>query len=101
MGHPCTGALGAPLHWSAWGSLAPVWYGQMSAMAVCRRTLTHNTVFIYRLLLNIHNVCGCINIYSVFDPFKSGNVFVLYGVHILVVKVMLCISPSRHPCGWP
>ena len=64
-------------------------------MAICRRTLIHNTVFIYRLLLNIHNVCGCINIYSVFDPFKSGNVFVLYGVHILVVKVMLC-NIGRH-----
>ena len=63
-------------------------------MSICPGTLTHDTVFIYRLLLNIHNVCGCINIYSVFDPFKSGNVFVLYGVHILVVKVMLCISPS-------
>ena len=47
----------------SWRSMPiPLWYGQMSAMSICHRTLTHNTVFIYKLLLNIHRTCWCINI---------------------------------------
>ena len=67
----------------------------------CCFTLTCDSVFIYKLQLNIHNTSWCVNIFSAAVPFYSGNVLtcMLY-IYILVVKVILCISLKGTSLGY-
>ena len=43
-------------------SMWQVWHDRSSYHFWCRSTLTHDSAFIYRLQLNIHSVCWCINL---------------------------------------